>query len=545
MDLSAHRVLYNGDWGAMFWAPNIWQPEGGPYSAKAMHRFAELLAESRVDTFMISPNTQVAWYPSKAVPTVLDNYTRGDPQWAHWFRSSPPETNMAMMDRYLDLVEAGVDWLAEAIRACKQREIAPWVSIRMNDPHGYLEKWVDNPINCPLFKDPGNRLSGTPLRPGRHADVLWVGLNYERRAVRDYFFSMIREVVTEYDAEGLELDFLRTPALCEPHVSQETIDTITAWISDIRALTQTKARQTGRAYPFGLRIPAALGALRSIGLDVRAIVDGDLVDFISLSNYMQTAWDMPMDGLRTELGADVALFGNVEYGVNGVPAYSPELGTTETRCPFVMTEALLGAVAGKLVLGVDGIVLYNYYAADEDEAGVRICTRENMRADYSAIRTLRDLESLRGKPKQYALTTILAPVWNPPFDTPDQLPDILEPDWRHAYRLPMCAEPTDCGLKLIIQVVVDKRDNVPAIGVSFNDSWPAFKAEATDELLFPQLAHTLHVPEYTAFNYSFDVAGIKEGWNEVSVYNGSHERRTAEDRCRNSVTIRSIELAIR
>ena len=545
MDLSTHRVVFNGDWGAMFWAPNIWQPEGGPYSAKAIHRFVELLAESRVDTFAISPNTQVAWYPSKAVPTALDNYTRGDQRWAHWFRSCPPETNIAMMDRYLDLVEAGVDWLAEAILACRQREIAPWVSIRMNDPHGYLEKWVDNPINCPLFKDPENRLTGTPLRPGRHADVLWVGLNYERKAVRDYFLSMIREVVMEYDSEGLELDFLRTTALCEPNASQETVDTITAWISDIRVLTQTKAKQTGRAYPFGLRIPAALGALCSIGLDVRAIVDAGLVDFISPSNYMQTAWDMPLDRLRMELGADVTIFGNVEYGVNGVPAYSPELSTTETRCPFVMTEALLGAVAGKLALGADGIVLYNYYAADEDDARVRICTRDNMRADYSAIRAIRDLESLRGKSKQYALTTILAPVWNPPFDTPDQLPDILEPDWRHAYRLPMCAEPTDCGLKLIIQVVVDRRDDLPALGVSFNDSWPTFETQATDELLFPQLAHAFHLPEYTAFNYIFDVVEINEGWNEISVYNGSHERGTAEERCRNSVTIRSIELAIR
>lgn len=77
-----------------------------------------------------------------------------------------------MMDRYLDLAEAGVDWLAEAIQACRRREIAPWISIRTHDPHGYLEKWVDNPINCPLFKDPKNRPRGAPLRPRRHADVL-------------------------------------------------------------------------------------------------------------------------------------------------------------------------------------------------------------------------------------------------------------------------------------------------------------------------------------------------------------------------------------
>ena len=103
MDVTRHRVLFNGDWGALFWAPNIWQPEGGPYSAKAVHRFTQLLSDSGVDTFAISPNTQIAWYPSKVVPTALDGYSRGDPRWANWFRAHPPETNIGMMDRYLDL----------------------------------------------------------------------------------------------------------------------------------------------------------------------------------------------------------------------------------------------------------------------------------------------------------------------------------------------------------------------------------------------------------------------------------------------------------
>ena len=40
-DLSRHRVIYNGDWGAMFWSPALWQPEGGPYSSRAIHSFVE------------------------------------------------------------------------------------------------------------------------------------------------------------------------------------------------------------------------------------------------------------------------------------------------------------------------------------------------------------------------------------------------------------------------------------------------------------------------------------------------------------------------
>ena len=549
LTLSDHRVIYNGDWGAMFWAPNLWQPQGGSYTAEAIHNFIQLLADSRVDTFAISPNTQIAWYPSRAVPTALDGYSRGDERWSKWMRAHPPHLNLAMMDRYLDLVETGVDWLAEAISESHRRGIAPWISVRTNDPHGYLEKWVDNPLNCPLFKDPANRLQGTPLRPGKHADVLWVGLNYERHEVRDYFMTMIRELVVDYDAQGLELDFLRTPAICEPGASQDTIDVISAWIGEIRDLTQRKAEETGRPYPLGLRIPAALGALRAIGLDVQALVEAGRVDFLSFSNYMQTGWDLPLDELRRQVGSSVKLYGNVECGLNGLPvccrgeveaAGPPQLDAaprngTQMRCPYVVTQALLGA---------DGIELYNYYAADEDDAD-RICTWDNMQADYSAIHHLHDLDSLRGLDKQYALTTMLSPVWNPPFDTPDQLPQILQPDWRRSFRVPMCAEPGGTALELLVQIVVDRQDALPPIGVSFNDSWPTREAQATDEILFAQREYTHHTPEHTALNYTFCVGDIRDGWNELSVYNGSHERHTAPDRLEMSIIVRSVELAVR
>ncbi|MBT5874728.1 MAG: hypothetical protein HOH43_15025 [Candidatus Latescibacteria bacterium] len=559
MDQSKNPIIFNGDWGAMFWAPNLWQPEGGPYTAKAIESFTKLLSDSGVDTFAISPNTQIAWYPSKVVPTALDGYTRGDQRWARWMRSHSSAANIAMMDRYLDLVEAKVDWLAEAISQSRKRHITPWISVRTNDPHGYLEKWIDNPINCPLFKDPANVLKGTPLRPGKHADVLWTGLNYERQEVRDYFMAMIRELVMDYDADGLELDFLRTPAICEPGASQKTVEIITDWISEIRALTCLKQETNGRPYSFGLRVPAALGALKAIGLDVQTIVSEGLVDFLSFSNYMQTAWDLPLDQLRSVLGPDITIYGNIESGLNGLPVSLPgdaidtgepqvdaaHRAGTEMRSPYIVTPALLGAAAGKWILGADGIELYNYYAVDEDNGKDRVCTKQNMRADYSAIKHLKSLKSMRGLPKMYALSTILSPVWNPPFDTPDQLPAVLEPDWRRGFRIPMCAEPDDPNLEMIVQIVVDLRDSLPPIAVSFNDSWPSLNGEPTSELLFPQNEYTHHTPEHTAFNYVMGVGSIRDGWNDVSVYNGSHERHSPSDRRANSITIRSIELAIR
>ena len=40
--LARHRNLFNGDTCVYFYNPEKWQPEGGPFSAKAIHRYVDL-----------------------------------------------------------------------------------------------------------------------------------------------------------------------------------------------------------------------------------------------------------------------------------------------------------------------------------------------------------------------------------------------------------------------------------------------------------------------------------------------------------------------
>jgi len=49
---------------------------GGPFSAKAIHRYVDVLADNGVDTFVINANASRAWYPSKTIPSILDGYPR-------------------------------------------------------------------------------------------------------------------------------------------------------------------------------------------------------------------------------------------------------------------------------------------------------------------------------------------------------------------------------------------------------------------------------------------------------------------------------------
>lgn len=539
--LARHRNLFTGDSCVYFYNPELWQPEGLPYSAKAIHRYVDLLADSGVDTFLSNPNAQVAWYPSKKLDTILDGYQRGD---RDFFRAHarathvPPEQLDRFLDDmvrfhnlYLDLVDAGVDWLAETVKACRRRKIAPWVSVRMNDTHGVED--IASHFNCKVFKsDPANRLSGRAIDPNDPPNAHWVALNYARQPVRDFMFAHIREYVEVYGFEGMELDWLRDPHVLEPGATADDCRIVTGWLRQVRAYTEAHGR-----IPLGLRIPANLGYLRSRGLDVRTIAREGLVDFIGFSNFWQTSWDLPYEQLRAEVGPNVVIYGVVEDAPNWVPGHAPGLADKSAeagRAPYpnagvrymaASAPMLHANAAGKLAMGVHGIEQFNFFCTDQPKV-------PGLRCDYSALRDTHDLRSLRGKPKHYCLSSPsgrLSTLW----ETPEQIPAVLDPKQRREFRLSMASEPA--GMRLAVQIVVEKLASPARLGLSFNGAWPVFNARETLDMLFPVGPYVQWTDAHTAWEFPLDAAVIRDGWNTVMVTNNT----------KSVVKIVSVELGVK
>lgn len=534
-----HRNLFNGDTCVYFYNPERWQPEGGPYTAKAIHRYVENLQANGIDTFVINANASKAWYPSKVIPTVLDGYRRGDREFfrghaicAGFTQPAEVETfldnSVQFYNRYLDLLEAGVDWLAETATACRQRGVAPWVSIRMNDLHGH-RNFTGSFFNHPLLRRPEMRLHHSTY-PSMAGDLTYrEGLNYALPEVRAMMFAQIREVVEDYDFDGLELDWWRQPLCCEPNASEATIAMMSDWFREVHALTQRRAAKTGRPCPFGMRLPGRLETLRTIGIDVVTLCREGTIDFLCPSGFWRTAWDLPHDTLRQQVGEHPAIFGVIEDGANAIPTLAPATGQVrDIRLISASREMLMANAAGKLVLGADGIEWFNFYCTDQTRIPGLI-------SDYTFLRDIHRLDLLRGQPKHYAFAdrgfTGLA---QPPFEAPPQVPVILEHNWRQAFRLPMCAEPVDRGLKLVVQVVVKKSDPVGDLPVVVNACWPNATRTATDQLLFPCGPFTRHTSDHVAYNYEFPVSLLRDGWNEIVLENGAVS----------PVTIVCLELAV-
>lgn len=552
MKLKKHRNLFNGDCTFLFFA-DIYHPGGKPYDASVLHRYVDLLAESGVDTFLINGNAQVPWYPSKVTSHILTGYTRGDrdffrgyypafdKDWTPEMMEKRLDGDVKFLDRYLDLYEAGVDWMAELAKQCRKRHVSPWASLRMNDMHG-ANNWSECYMNCAPQRDPRFRLSGQQINPKDGVNPMQQSLNYAHKEVRDYMLMLAKELINDYDFDGLELDWMRQAFCLDAPASQKQTDVITEWHAEIRRLTRARVRKTGKPHPLGVRIPCRLGQLRAIGLDIRAMAKRGIIDFVAPSNGWQTSWDVPYDELRRELGDEITIYGVVEDAPNWLHCLEPKSGKKYYRLLSTSAELLRGNAAGKLALGADGIEQFNFFCSDEAHHNLGVPGRKS---HYAALRGLHDLKHLRGKPKHYALATRHGYFMFPLYEYAEQVPFILEPEWKHAFRLSMCAEPNGSRLRLFIQLVVEKKRKLPDLGVSFNGCWPNFAAKPTDQLLFPTGIYTHHLPEHRAFNYEFEASQIHEGWNEILVFNGSHTRATPEERIANSVCIVSLELAVK
>ena len=99
---------------------------------------------------------------------------------------------------------AGLDPYAIWISRCREKRISPWLSMRMNDVHS-----VDDPSH--FLHSTFWREHPEYWRVPHGSAAPWVNraLNYAHAAVREHQMSFVRELLERYDADGLELDWMR------------------------------------------------------------------------------------------------------------------------------------------------------------------------------------------------------------------------------------------------------------------------------------------------------------------------------------------------
>jgi hypothetical protein len=164
-------------------------------------------------------------------------------------------------------------------------------SLRMNDDHdsypmGYRHQH-DHALA--LFKrEHPEYLMGEPADWEKYPEGprhTWSSLDFSYPEVREHVFSLIREVAQNYDVDGVELDFFRSPPYFAPTrdglpVEEQHLAAMTDLVRRLRSMADDVGQQRGRPLLLAARTPFTVEDARFIGLDLEGWLAEDLIDIL-------------------------------------------------------------------------------------------------------------------------------------------------------------------------------------------------------------------------------------------------------------------------
>ncbi len=460
------RLLYNNDGSNILMAYDSLTPA-------LMNARIDPVIEGGVTTFLHNVNPgQNMGYPSSAARMFRWNGTGKAEGWNLLGRR--------MGENLERLVRAGRDPVGLVMERARLRGCEALLSFRMNELHD-----VDKPAS-PLLSEFWK--SHPQFRVGGYEGWGKEALNYAVPRVREYFFSLLREVVERYDLDGLELDFMRFPYYFpyRPDSMEAWAGVMTAFVGRVRELTDSAGTARGRRILLAVRVPSSLAGCAHVGLDPAAWARRGLIDFLTAAPFLSTETDIPIGEFKRACG--------------GLPVYACLEFTIGDR---QMTREEKRAAAALLYgAGADGLYLFNYFVAWD--AGFA--------ADTEVLSELRDPALLDGKDKQYTLAVPRFPV--PGVSLPGVLPLALVPDTEHTVILRTADRETPRAAMLRVEcaATIGPGD----ITVRWNGVLLDHGARPARPQMFPQDIWPASPKVETMLEYAVD-PGLLKGGNAITL----------------------------
>ncbi|GMW00375.1 MAG: hypothetical protein AMXMBFR84_15120 [Candidatus Hydrogenedentota bacterium] len=366
-----HRILYNSDGDNMF----IYKQP--PMTPEDVYRHVDEVADTEVTTFLMSPNIGMTLnYPTKVGDFIGEHVNP-----AIAARITPDAAEKTTERGILNLrglISAGHDPIALILSRAKERGMEAFISFRLNEVHAV--EYEDHVILSRFWKDhPEWRIGkhSDPLPPVYHeilgpdthpivATWLPAGLNFAIPEVRAYTLAMLRECCERYDLDGLDLDFQRFPMYFKPGEEQQHIPTMTAWMSEIRAMTKEIGDQRGRPILLCARIMAKPEQNTAIGIDPVSWAKNGLLDMVIVSHYLRNDFPLPLKAYRKALPQEFPLYASIEV------AREPEMYREMARRLWQV--------------GADGIQVFNFFTTRE----------RGEEPPFAVLKEIASAETLRG-----------------------------------------------------------------------------------------------------------------------------------------------------
>ncbi len=259
----------------------------------------------------------------------------------------------------------GTDSLEMASRFCETNGLEVFVSIRMNDQHDLVSKPGALSALYPKFKLEHPECVMGDLNRGPRQDELyrgfagWSCVNFAEGLVRERMKEFVRELVSNYDVDGIEYDFNRHPAFFRSVATggvatAEELALMTQLMRDLKAITEEVGRKKGRPIVIAARLPDSVEYDRAIGLDLVTWMREKLIDiWIGGGYFLFNPWEKSAR-LAHECG--VKFYASLDE--SRIHLATKRLGRREIRgrnsVPFYAAR-----ISAALAAGCDGVYVFN------------------------------------------------------------------------------------------------------------------------------------------------------------------------------------------
>jgi len=335
--------------------------------------FIKKLEHTDVDAIMCCPEMwRTNTFPSEV-----------DPTWKK-YKPGQPLSKFRSWDYMMTYLHAGGDPVKDTLDACRQYGKDFFISYRMNDQHYVTD--LEWPCHNDFWRDhPEYWMADSNTSPYRR-DRDDVRLhNYMLAPVRDYYFSIIQELCTNYDVDGVELDFQRFPRFFRSDEIEAGTEVMTAFVKRLRDMMGRIGSERGKTLKLCVRVPHTIAKCEKAGLDVLGWDAAGLVDMINVSSFYVHTMEMGIEAFQART-TRAKIYGEMNYVTH--QSSKAKFARRYTTFPIYRASAL-----NLFHRGADGLSLFNY---DYVPGKARLAMAEG-------LKRITDVEYLRTMPKDYAV----------------------------------------------------------------------------------------------------------------------------------------------
>lgn len=397
-----YKVLFSNDTTHLEYCISPYRERGERFSRKLLEASVDETADIGVDVHMLQPGTGwVPWWKSSVY----------DPQEHYRWWGEHYDVPLSGFAEYM---LQGGDMVEVFAARCRQRGLAPFVSLRMNDQHGlefagapvekvqeYLrttpEFWWMTQLSSRVYADhPEYRIDADSYRK---VDWLW---DWRIPEVREHKRALVQELCSNYDLDGVELDLNRDPFYFNTRktTSEERRRIMTGFLVDVRSMLDA-SKSNGARKHLCLRIPNVLESYDRMGLDVGAATEAG-VDMLNVSSSFYTNQVFDIEAIRKQIPRETAVYLEMTHCTS--------LGNIVTKtgydsATFRRTTDTQFRTTANLAYeqGADGISLFNFVYYRESEGKDAQVGGPWREPPFHAIKALRDPEGLRQGRQRYFL----------------------------------------------------------------------------------------------------------------------------------------------